>query len=103
MGFQVTTQLADRISKGENGGRHQMPVQMCIPYRLGVKRRYGFCRVTYKAMIDELAAERTRGLPCEEIATVLGKTAQQCRALRRHDVSLIRDHIGPHFATKEER
>jgi len=195
--FQVANQLADRVSRGENGGLYQMLVKMCIPYLLGVKHRYGFCRVTYQAVVGELApaavsdsislrerlgrpfmaclqnifrdrcreadraarqeairraikdceipylprtigayrenppdeeaakkeelqmirdelskhekgsrtavAGRARGSPYKEIATLLGKTAQQCRALHRHDVSLIRDHIGHHFATNKDR
>lgn len=42
-------------------------------------------------------SERMRGSPYEEIATILNRTAQQCRAVYQHDIRSIRDSIGHYF------
>lgn len=191
MDFRIADQLADRIIKGGNGDLYQTLVQMCIPYLMSVKRRYGFWRVTKKTVVDELAAaavsdgisrqkllgrtfmvwlpnafrdhcrrvdreirqeklrkaieecgisysprtigahpekrpdekaadnealrsiweelakheegskaavaERTRGSSYQEIATILGRTADQCKTVYWHDARLIRASIGQRF------
>lgn len=55
--FDCAAELADRISKGENGQLHQQLLDMCIPYFVGVKTRFGFHRISYRDIVEELAAD----------------------------------------------
>ena len=54
--FERANQLADRISKRENGGLYATLVQMCIPYLLDVKSRFGFHSISAEKVRNELAA-----------------------------------------------
>lgn len=196
MDFRVADELADQIIKGGDADSYQTLVRICIPYLKDVRKRYGFWRVTDKAIRDELAAaavsdaifkqkqlgrtftawlsnafrdhcrrvdcdirrerlrqaiedceipyplrtigacretrpdqkaaenealrsirdelakheessrtavnERARGLSYQEIATILDRTAVQCKTVHWHDVHLIRDSIGPRFGIDDE-
>ncbi len=64
-----------------------------------------------KSIRDELAKheepsrtavnERARGLSYQEIAAILDRTADRCKAVFWHDVHLIRDSIGPRFGVDD--
>jgi hypothetical protein len=47
--FDYAAKLAERISRGENGGLREQLLDRCIPYFLGVRSRFGFGRIPYQA------------------------------------------------------
>lgn len=57
MDFESANQLAERISRGENGCLLQRLIQLCTPYLLYVKRRFGFHRISCKEVVEELASD----------------------------------------------
>jgi hypothetical protein len=56
MDFPHANEIADRISRGENGGLHKQLVLMCTPYLLCLRVRFGFWRISAREVRDELAA-----------------------------------------------
>lgn len=57
MDFDLAAELADRISRGENGKLRKQLINMCIPYFVRVRIRFGFDGISYQEIAEELAAD----------------------------------------------
>jgi len=89
--FDHAAELADRISKGENGTLHKQLLDMCTPYLWGVKRRLGFYWISYREVVEELALDAiadtilaVRDRNCAFAARLQNAFRDCCRQRRRH-------------------
>jgi len=57
MDFDLANQCAEEFGEGENLQKYEKLVDMCIPYLLSIKKRFGFQSITYKDVKRELAKD----------------------------------------------
>jgi len=55
--FDDAAKLAERIGRGENGKLRQQLIDMCIPYFLGIRFRFGLRDISYEDVTEELTSD----------------------------------------------
>ena len=57
MDFDLANQYAEEIGQSKNEHRYEELVEMCTPYLLSIRKRFGFCNISLKEAVDELASD----------------------------------------------